>query len=45
MTLWQQADIADLVFFADEKHAAAANFEPRKDKPKKSGKRNQLAAK
>jgi aspartate carbamoyltransferase catalytic subunit len=43
--LWQKADAADLIFFADEQQAVTAKYEPRKDKAKKSGKRNQLAAK
>jgi aspartate carbamoyltransferase catalytic subunit len=45
ITLWQQADPADLLFFGSEQQAAAAKFEPRKDKPKKGGKRSELAAK
>src|SRR5207244_12005278 len=39
---WQQADAADLIFFTDQAQAAAAKYEPRKEKPKKGGKRNQL---
>jgi aspartate carbamoyltransferase catalytic subunit len=45
MATWQAVNQDDLLFFADEQQAAKANFEPRKDKPRKKGSRSRLVAK
>lgn len=45
MTMWQQANAEELIFFADPQQAEKANFEERKSKPRKKSPRNELVGK